>query len=221
MPMPNLSSMSVDALLKLRDDIGEVLTRRAAQLRDELSKLGGTDRRSGLKGRKVPIKYRDRTGNTWAGRGAQPVWLREKLKAGAKLQDLLFIKRPPPRNVAEPNAKPLTIGFLFRNRRYLRSASLGIGGFTSISGLLALIGVASSSAIRFNRRSRTSAKIEPGTPMKGLHWPTTPRGTIEPQRLFRALANPNSSDIGAGRPYLFGHVASRVSLPKTRPPPPD
>ena len=47
------------------------------------------------------------------------------------------------------------------------------------------------------------------------------RGTIEAQRLFRALANPTSSDIGAGRPYLFGHVASRVSLPKTRPPPPD
>ena len=40
MPMPNLSSMSVDALLKLRDDIEEALTRRAAQLRDELSKLG-------------------------------------------------------------------------------------------------------------------------------------------------------------------------------------
>jgi DNA-binding protein H-NS len=84
--------MSVDALLKLRDDIGEVLTRRAAQLRDELSKLGGTDRRSGLKGRKVPIKYRDRTGNTWAGRGAQPVWLREKLKAGAKLEDFAVHK---------------------------------------------------------------------------------------------------------------------------------
>src|SRR5262249_54600778 len=149
MPMPNLISMSVDVLLKLRDDIGEILTRRAAQLRDELSKVGATGRRGELKGRKVPIKYRDRTGNTWAGRGAQPVWLREKLKAGAKLQDLLIIKRPPPRNVAEPNAKPLTIGFLFRNRRYLRSASLGIGGFTSISGLLALIGVASSSAIRF------------------------------------------------------------------------
>jgi DNA-binding protein H-NS len=97
MPMPNLSSMSVDALLKLRDDIGEVLTRRAAQLRDELSKLGGTDRRSGLKGRKAPIKYRDRTGNTWAGRGAQPVWLREKLKAGAKLQDFAVHKTASPK----------------------------------------------------------------------------------------------------------------------------
>ena len=28
-----------------------------------------------MKGRKVPIKYRDKEGNTWAGRGAQPVWL--------------------------------------------------------------------------------------------------------------------------------------------------
>jgi hypothetical protein len=26
-------------------------------------------------------------GNTWVGRGAQPVWLREKLKGGAKLDD--------------------------------------------------------------------------------------------------------------------------------------
>jgi hypothetical protein len=32
---------------------------------------------------------------------------------------------------------------------------------------------------------------------------------------------PNSRDIGAGRPYLFGHVASPVSLPKTRPATPD
>jgi hypothetical protein len=40
-----------------------------------------------MKGRKVAIKYRDKEGNTWAGRGAQPVWLREKLKAGANLED--------------------------------------------------------------------------------------------------------------------------------------
>ena len=88
----SLSSISVDALLKLRDDIGEVLTRRAAQLRDELSKLSGGERRSSLKGRRVPIKFRDRSGNTWAGRGAQPTWLREKLKAGAKLEDFAVQK---------------------------------------------------------------------------------------------------------------------------------
>jgi DNA-binding protein H-NS len=85
--------MSVDALLKLRDEVGKALSRKANQLKDQLSKLGGEvgsgrwGRRSSLKGRRVPIKYRDRSGNTWAGRGAQPVWLREKLKAGAKLED--------------------------------------------------------------------------------------------------------------------------------------
>src|SRR5262245_58730193 len=77
----SLSSMSVEALLKLRDDVGKVLGQRAVQLEDQLSKLGseaGGGRRgrgSGLKGKKVPAKYRDKEGNTWAGRGAQPVWL--------------------------------------------------------------------------------------------------------------------------------------------------
>ena len=98
MPKPNLSSASVDALLQLRDEIAEVLTHRAALLREELSKLGqqigskGKVRGSSLKGRKVAVKYRDRSGNTWARRGAQPVWLREKLKAGAKLEDFAIHK---------------------------------------------------------------------------------------------------------------------------------
>ena len=98
MPKPNLSAASVDALLKLRDEIAEVLAHRAALLREELSKLGhqigskGKARGSPLTGRKAPVKYRDRSGNTWAGRGAQPVWLREKLKAGAKLEDFAVHK---------------------------------------------------------------------------------------------------------------------------------
>lgn len=96
----SLSSMSVDTLLKLRDDIGKVLIQKTDQLRDQLSKLSGEVdlgkgrrvRRSGMKGRKVAVKYRDGSGNTWAGRGAQPVWLREKLKAGAKLEDFAVEK---------------------------------------------------------------------------------------------------------------------------------
>src|SRR5262245_57011853 len=93
MARPNLASMSIDELLKLRDDIGTTLSHKAAQLKDQLSRLGGEAdykrkrRGSSLKGRKVAVKYRDKSGNTWAGRGAQPVWLREKLKAGAKLED--------------------------------------------------------------------------------------------------------------------------------------
>ena len=112
MPKPNLSSASLDALLKLRDEIAEVLTHRAALLREELSKLGqqigskGKAGRSSLKGRKVAVKYRDRSGNTWAGRGAQPVWVREKLKAGASWKTLLFTNSPRnPRNAAGPNAE--------------------------------------------------------------------------------------------------------------------
>jgi hypothetical protein len=80
---------------KLRDDIGKVLGQKAVQLEAQLSKLGGEvgrGRRSSLKGQKVPVKYRDKQGNTWAGRGAQPVWLREKLKAGAKLEDFAVQK---------------------------------------------------------------------------------------------------------------------------------
>jgi len=96
MPKPsNLSAMSVDQLLTLRSDVEQVLTRRAAQLRDDLSKLSGSKMKVGgssLKGRKAPVKYRDKSGNTWAGRGVQPIWLREKLKAGAKLEDFAVNK---------------------------------------------------------------------------------------------------------------------------------
>ena len=96
MPKPsNLSAMSVDQLLKLQTEIEQVLTRRAARLRDELSKLSGSRGKVGahpLAGRKAPVKYRDRAGNTWAGRGAQPRWLREKLKGGAKLADFAVNK---------------------------------------------------------------------------------------------------------------------------------
>jgi DNA-binding protein H-NS len=94
-----LTRMTVDALLKLRANINDHLSRRADELRDQISRLGGdaaakARRGSGLKGRKAPIKYRDRSGNTWAGRGATPVWLREKIKAGAKLEDFAVDKKP-------------------------------------------------------------------------------------------------------------------------------
>jgi DNA-binding protein H-NS len=98
MAKPNLANMSVDALLTLRTEVGDALSRRAKELESQLSRLGGEigsrgkTRRSSLKGRKVAVKYRDKSGNTWAGRGAQPVWLRDKLKAGAKLEDFAVHK---------------------------------------------------------------------------------------------------------------------------------
>jgi DNA-binding protein H-NS len=95
MPKPNLSSMSVDALLKLREDINKALGRKANELRSQLSMLGGAarQRRGPLKGRKVPPKYRSPSGETWAGRGAKPRWLVAAIKRGKKVEDFLIDKR--------------------------------------------------------------------------------------------------------------------------------
>jgi hypothetical protein len=62
MPKPNLSAMSVDALLKMREDINKILDGKVNELRRQLSMLDrGSVRRqqaSSLMGRKVPPKYR-------------------------------------------------------------------------------------------------------------------------------------------------------------------
>jgi DNA-binding protein H-NS len=109
MARANLGSMSVEALLELRDEIGNVLNQRAVQLQSQLSRLGGEisqrSRRSSMKGRKVPVKYRDKAGNTWAGRGAHPVWLREKIKAGAKLEEFAVQKTVASRKASPRKAK--------------------------------------------------------------------------------------------------------------------
>ena len=79
-----LSLLSVEALFKLRDDVAAALSQKAEAPKRELRSLVedyaevgriaiyGRKRGSSLKGRKAPIKYRDKSGNTWAGRGAQP-----------------------------------------------------------------------------------------------------------------------------------------------------
>jgi DNA-binding protein H-NS len=95
MPRPtNLSAMSVEALLKLREDINKTLDRKVHELRSQLSMLGrpAIQRGSRLKGRKVPPKYRSPSGETWAGRGARPRWLVAALKKGKKMENFL-IKR--------------------------------------------------------------------------------------------------------------------------------
>jgi DNA-binding protein H-NS len=99
MAMVNLTRMDVAGLLKLRGEIDRQLSTRRQQLEKQLSHLGvrrgGQGRKgqvSSLKGRKVPIKYRDKSGNVWAGRGAQPKWLTAAIKAGAKRDDFLVDK---------------------------------------------------------------------------------------------------------------------------------
>ena len=103
MAKPNLASMSADALLKLRDDIGAALNRRADALKKELRLLGKDYAEVGriaVYGKKKPkgkvaAKYRHpQTGDTWAGRGAQPRWLAAELKAGKTRDDFLIAKTP-------------------------------------------------------------------------------------------------------------------------------
>jgi DNA-binding protein H-NS len=106
MAKTNLRSMSVEQLLQLRDDVAKELSRKATELQSQLARLGGEvvaarrmmgGRGSALKGRRVPIKYRDRAGNTWAGRGVKPKWMVEQLKQGKKLEDFAVEKTTPGR----------------------------------------------------------------------------------------------------------------------------
>ena len=97
MPKVNLSGMTVEALMDLRERVDETLHRRRAELQQQLAALGvlRVVRRGGgsaLKGRKVPPKYRSRSGETWAGRGAKPRWLVDAIKGGRRLEDFLIDK---------------------------------------------------------------------------------------------------------------------------------
>jgi DNA-binding protein H-NS len=98
----NLSNMSVESLMELRKRVDKALLERRAEMEKQLARMdtsisgerearrgGGT---SALRGRKVPPKYRNRSGETWAGRGAKPRWLVAAIKEGKKLEDFLIEK---------------------------------------------------------------------------------------------------------------------------------
>ncbi len=95
----NLSGMNVEALMSLRDQVDKRLLECRAELEKQLAALDGQAKgkairiSSSLKGRKVPPKYRSRSGETWAGRGARPRWLVEALKKGKKIDDFLIERR--------------------------------------------------------------------------------------------------------------------------------
>src|SRR5262245_64261749 len=99
MPKINLSGMSVEGLMDLRQQVDETLHERRAELEKQLERMAVVGGRrvvrgggSILKGRKVPPKYRGPSGETWAGRGARPRWLVAAIKGGKKLDDFLIDK---------------------------------------------------------------------------------------------------------------------------------
>jgi DNA-binding protein H-NS len=97
-----LKTMSIDKLVKLRDQVEAALASKVTEqrraLESELSKLGhfqgGAGRaksvfgRGGARGGVVP-KYRnpDNPSETWAGRGLKPRWLTAAMKGGKTLDD--------------------------------------------------------------------------------------------------------------------------------------
>ena len=101
---PSFSSLSNEALCKLRDEIAALLNNRAEDLRRELDQLtGGTVAYNGrpngaayaskTKHKKIAPKYRGPGGDTWSGRGMKPRWLTSAMKEGKKAEDFL-IARP-------------------------------------------------------------------------------------------------------------------------------
>jgi DNA-binding protein H-NS len=91
----NLKSMSIDKLVKLKDQIDTILHAKVADQRRSLeAELGRLSRFSASKGGRpgargsVAPKYRnpDNPSETWAGRGLTPRWLAAALKGGKKLE---------------------------------------------------------------------------------------------------------------------------------------
>jgi DNA-binding protein H-NS len=97
--MASLKAMNVEALLSLRTQIDRRLVELRKELEKDLAAITGQAKAksvrisSSMKGRKLPPKYRSRSGETWAGRGQKPKWMVEALKKGKKVDDFL-IKRP-------------------------------------------------------------------------------------------------------------------------------
>jgi DNA-binding protein H-NS len=103
MAKPNLSRMDFDSLVKLREEVENALISHRSTLERQLAALGGSiasiggkvargGRGSALKGKKVAPKYRGPDGETWAGRGATPRWLKAAIKEGKKIEDFLIEK---------------------------------------------------------------------------------------------------------------------------------
>ena len=101
MAAANLKNMDVDALLALRAEVEGALNERARDLERQIALLnesggggkrgrpagGGAGRASLLKGVKVPPKYQGPGGETWAGRGATPLWLKALVKEGHSVEE--------------------------------------------------------------------------------------------------------------------------------------
>lgn len=107
----DLRSMSVDELWQLYEKVRTVLASRLAEekalLEKRLLQLKSSDLNGGLQRARRPYpqvfpKYRNpaQPGETWSGRGKQPLWLAAQLRSGKKLDD--FRIKPVSAGVLRP-----------------------------------------------------------------------------------------------------------------------
>lgn len=74
------------------DEVKAVMARRGLTIQDLVKALSPskTSKVPATTGKKVAVKYLDpATQQQWTGRGLRPKWLREKMEAGAKIEDFL------------------------------------------------------------------------------------------------------------------------------------
>lgn len=116
----NVSSLSIDELWVLHEEIGTILSNKIAaekrELEARLARLNGSSIFDKAKVKRAPLQSDDRRAvrrkyppvlpkfqnpsnpaETWAGRGKQPRWLVAQIKAGKKMNDFLIdrAKRQP------------------------------------------------------------------------------------------------------------------------------
>jgi DNA-binding protein H-NS len=100
----SLKSMSVAKLMELKGKVEAAIAEKVAARRNELemelsallrhdphATRGKVNGRTGPRGPVAP-KYRNpkEPSQTWAGRGLQPLWVRQAVKSGKKLESFLI-----------------------------------------------------------------------------------------------------------------------------------
>src|SRR5579862_4924351 len=120
-----LKTMSIDKLVKLKEQIDDALAAKVSEqrraLESELSKLSrfqGAGRANSASGRggargAVAPKYRnpENPSETWAGRGLKPRWLTAAIKSGKKIEEFAIggatksAAKKMPKKVGRPKKK--------------------------------------------------------------------------------------------------------------------
>jgi DNA-binding protein H-NS len=112
----NLAGLDFQGLMDLREEVEDALSGYRSTLEKQLEALGSSVasfggkvargmRGSTLKGTKVAPKYRSPDGDTWAGRGATPRWLKAAIKEGKKLEEFLIDKATPTKRATKRRKK--------------------------------------------------------------------------------------------------------------------